>query len=252
MNLARLLQCSLTPTANDSVAVRCAVRFLCAERKDHLAAVHLGLFLWALDTPPPAVILLVSNENSFSAALHGLRFRGFTVLLASTEPLANTLEAAATETFSWNAMLPPSQPAAHAPSPPGAMWSPQQRRRELESPRQLVLYTLETLKDDKLMPSDFNVAARLKYVINKHGLKDCYKENTPPSSYLTASITAGDIRPCFEDDKRIYLPRGIDLCWPYVDPAFPINVYSTDAWRSLQGYLLTQSGREKIEASKSR
>lgn len=229
-----------------------------AEKKELLdKAVHLGFLLWALDHAPPAVILLISNEKDFSGALHGLKFRGFTVLLAASQPLASTLEAAASETFSWEGMLPsgfkshPSVPAA--PSPSRALWSPQpQTKQFLESPRQLVLYTLDTLRADKLVPSDFNVAARLKYVINKHGLKDLHKEGTPASTYLTASITAQDIKPCFEDDKRIYLPRGQEQCWPYVDPSFPVNLYSIHAWRHFQEFLLTTSGREKMEASKSR
>jgi len=200
-------------------------------------AVHLGFLLWALDHAPPAAVCLITNEADFSGALHGLKFRGFTVLLASSQLLAHTLEAAASETFSWEAMLSrgiKSQPSP-APSPSRALWSPQ-KKHLLECPRKLVLHTLDTLRADKLVPSDFNVAARLKYVINKYGLKEIHTDG-PASAYLTAAITAQDIRPCFEDDKRIYLPRGQEHCWPYVDPSFPVNLYCTETWRRLQEYL---------------
>jgi len=104
----------------------------------------------------------------------------------------------------------------------------------------------------KLVPSDFNVAARLKHVINKYGLKEIHTDG-PASAYLTAAITAQDIRPCFERRQAHLPPARAGALLAVCRPLFPGQpVTATETWRRLQEYLLTPSGREKMEASKSR
>ncbi|CAI5516670.1 unnamed protein product [Closterium sp. Naga37s-1] len=54
-----------------------------------------------------------------------------------------------------------------------------------------------------------------------------------------------------EECNDVYLPKGKDTCWPWIDPSFPCNVYEDSIWLAFQKYLLAE-GRWAMESSKSR
>ncbi|CAI5946576.1 unnamed protein product [Closterium sp. NIES-65] len=108
---------------------------------------------------------------------------------------------------------------------------------------------MQSLQYDKLLPSDFNVQARLRYVMAKQGLKDI--PGWSSWKFVERALAAGEIKVMSEECNDVYLPKGRDTCWPWIDPSFPCNVYEDGIWLAFQKYLLAE-GRWAMESSKSR
>ncbi|MCO5586845.1 hypothetical protein L7F22_040790 [Adiantum nelumboides] len=68
-------------------------------------AILVGLLLWALDNPPPANILLISGDGDFANALHRLRLKTYSILLAVPPQFVKpALTGAAKKLWFWKDM----------------------------------------------------------------------------------------------------------------------------------------------------
>lgn len=59
------------------------------------------LLIWALQNPPPANILLISSDDSFSSYLHELSMQRFNIILSAPSPVDASLAAAANIFWHW-------------------------------------------------------------------------------------------------------------------------------------------------------
>ncbi|XP_039687922.1 uncharacterized protein [Medicago truncatula] len=59
------------------------------------------LLIWALQNPPPANILLISSDDSFSSFLHEFSMQGFNIILSAPSPVDASLAAAANIFWHW-------------------------------------------------------------------------------------------------------------------------------------------------------
>lgn len=70
-------------------------------------ALLIDLVLFALDHPPPAVVLLISGDRDFAPALHRLNHLGYTILVAApvaTAKVSDSLLSAAVQVFNWSSL----------------------------------------------------------------------------------------------------------------------------------------------------
>ncbi|PWA55240.1 endonuclease or glycosyl hydrolase [Artemisia annua] len=86
-------------------------------------AILVDMFLFALDNPPPAIIMLISGDVDFSRALHVLGQRGYTVILVipSGVGVSSALSNAGSYVWDWSSVVrgvgfvPPVPPARARP-----------------------------------------------------------------------------------------------------------------------------------------
>ncbi|XP_009130161.1 uncharacterized protein LOC103854945 isoform X3 [Brassica rapa] len=63
------------------------------------------MFLWVVENPPPANIMLISGDIDFSDALHRLRMRRYNILLAHPQNISPSLVASAKTSWLWRSLL---------------------------------------------------------------------------------------------------------------------------------------------------
>lgn len=63
------------------------------------------MFLWVVENPPPANIMLISGDIDFSDALHRLRMRRYNILLAHPQKISPSLVASAKTAWLWRSLL---------------------------------------------------------------------------------------------------------------------------------------------------
>ncbi|CAI5466660.1 unnamed protein product [Closterium sp. Yama58-4] len=215
--------------------------------------IHEAILFWALDARPPATVLLAAALTpDVSRVLMGLQHRGFRVIHAypsavSVESLKkssskphNPADLPDVEAVDWEYV------SAGFSSPDKLSLS---KHPLIDvTPRKLLQYVMQSLEYDKLLPSNFNVQARLRYVMAKQGLKDI--PGWSSWKFVERALAAGEIKVMSEECNDVYLPKGRDICWPWIDPSFPCNVYEDSIWLAFQKYLLAE-GRWAMESSKS-
>ncbi|KAF7818084.1 Endonuclease or glycosyl hydrolase with C2H2-type zinc finger domain, putative isoform 1 [Senna tora] len=74
----------------------------------------VDMLFWAVDNPAPANYLLISGDRDFSNALHQLRMRRYTILLAQPQKASAPLVAAAKSVWLWLSLA-----SGGAPQPKG-------------------------------------------------------------------------------------------------------------------------------------
>lgn len=68
-------------------------------------AILVAMLLWALDNPPPANVLLISGDGDFANALHRLRLKTYSILLAIPQQFVKpALTGAAKKLWFWKEM----------------------------------------------------------------------------------------------------------------------------------------------------
>ncbi|XP_018441066.1 uncharacterized protein LOC108813110 isoform X3 [Raphanus sativus] len=65
----------------------------------------VDMFLWVVENPPPANIMLISGDIDFSDALHRLRMRRYNILLAHPQKISPSLVASAKTSWLWRSLL---------------------------------------------------------------------------------------------------------------------------------------------------
>ncbi|XP_009130159.2 uncharacterized protein LOC103854945 isoform X1 [Brassica rapa] len=65
----------------------------------------VDMFLWVVENPPPANIMLISGDIDFSDALHRLRMRRYNILLAHPQNISPSLVASAKTSWLWRSLL---------------------------------------------------------------------------------------------------------------------------------------------------
>ncbi|CAH9139539.1 unnamed protein product, partial [Cuscuta epithymum] len=75
------------------------------------------MLFWADDNPAPATYLLISGDRDFSNALHQLRMRRYTILLAQPKKASAALVAAAKTVWLWTSLLTGGLPLSHTTEP---------------------------------------------------------------------------------------------------------------------------------------
>ncbi|XP_013621449.1 PREDICTED: uncharacterized protein LOC106327752 isoform X2 [Brassica oleracea var. oleracea] len=65
----------------------------------------VDMFLWVVENPPPANIMLISGDIDFSDALHRLRMRRYNILLAHPQRTSPYLVASAKTSWLWRSLL---------------------------------------------------------------------------------------------------------------------------------------------------
>ncbi|CAF2144885.1 unnamed protein product [Brassica napus] len=65
----------------------------------------VDIFLWVVENPPPANIMLISGDIDFSDALHRLRMRRYNILLAHPQNISPSLVASAKTSWLWRSLL---------------------------------------------------------------------------------------------------------------------------------------------------
>ncbi|KAF2560248.1 hypothetical protein F2Q70_00018832 [Brassica cretica] len=65
----------------------------------------VDMFLWVVENPPPANIMLISGDIDFSDALHRLRMRRYNILLAHPQRTSPSLVASAKTSWLWRSLL---------------------------------------------------------------------------------------------------------------------------------------------------
>ncbi|CAH8362041.1 unnamed protein product [Eruca vesicaria subsp. sativa] len=68
----------------------------------------VDMFLWVVENPPPANIMLITGDIDFSHALHRLRMRRYNILLAHPQNISPSLVASAKTSWLWRSLLLPS------------------------------------------------------------------------------------------------------------------------------------------------
>ncbi|KAJ0238151.1 hypothetical protein HA466_0242590 [Hirschfeldia incana] len=63
------------------------------------------MFLWVVENPPPANIMLISGDIDFSDALHRLRMRRYNILLAHPQNIPPSLVASANTSWLWRSLI---------------------------------------------------------------------------------------------------------------------------------------------------
>ncbi|CAH2044053.1 unnamed protein product [Thlaspi arvense] len=76
----------------------------------------VDLFLWVVENPAPANIMLISGDGDFSDALHRLRMRRYNILLAHPPQVSASLVASAKTTWLWRSLLASGCPLTHCES----------------------------------------------------------------------------------------------------------------------------------------
>ncbi|KAL2935064.1 Meiosis regulator and mRNA stability factor 1 [Bienertia sinuspersici] len=78
----------------------------------------VDMLLWAVDNPAPATYLLISGDRDFANALHQLRMRRYTILLAQPTKASVALVAAAKSVWLWTTLVDGGLPRTGNESPP--------------------------------------------------------------------------------------------------------------------------------------
>ncbi|KAL1215088.1 hypothetical protein V5N11_007666 [Cardamine amara subsp. amara] len=80
----------------------------------------VDMFLWVMDNPAPANLMLITGDGDFSDALHRLRMRRYNILLAHPQQVSAALVASANTTWLWSDFFAGAFPRlldnAHMPS----------------------------------------------------------------------------------------------------------------------------------------
>ena len=63
------------------------------------------MFLWVVENPPPANIMLISGDIDFSDALYRLRMKRYNILLAHPQRTSPSLVASAKTSWLWRSLL---------------------------------------------------------------------------------------------------------------------------------------------------
>ncbi|KAM0903935.1 hypothetical protein ACQ4PT_018334 [Festuca glaucescens] len=75
----------------------------------------VDMLFWAIDNPPPANFLLISGDRDFSNALHKLKMKRYTILLAQPPNVSQSLTAAAKSVWRWKSLVAGEPPLAQSP-----------------------------------------------------------------------------------------------------------------------------------------
>ncbi|KAG8099264.1 hypothetical protein GUJ93_ZPchr0013g36923 [Zizania palustris] len=75
----------------------------------------VDMLFWAIDNPPPANYLLISGDRDFSNALHKLKMRRYSILLAQPPNVSQALTAAAKSVWLWKSLVAGEPPLAVSP-----------------------------------------------------------------------------------------------------------------------------------------
>ena len=213
----------------------------------------VDLLLWAVDKRPPAQIIVATVATcEVGEVLKHLVARNYSVVAATTDGEdISSFKIRGLSMKSWNSIFSDVFTARGSQHPENLLADEEFQRSPASSitPRLLLSHVMSSLKQDMLVPNDFNVQARLRYAITKKGLKDI--PGWTPAKFIERAIAAGEVVPRELDGMRILLPRLEDKCWPWIDPSFPCNMYDDKVWESFKNYLL-RDGQYAMERSKSR
>ena len=211
----------------------------------------VDLLLWAVDKRPPAQLIVATAATSeISEVLKHLVAKNYSVVAATSDGQdISSFKIRGLSMKSWNSMFSEVITATGSQHPDHLDDEFQRSPASSITPRLLLSHVMSSLKQDMLVPNDFNVQARLRYAITKKGLKDI--PGWTPAKFVERAVAAGELVAREVDGTRILLPKQEDKCWPWIDPSFPCNLYDDKVWESFKYYLL-RDGRYAMERSKSR
>ncbi|ESQ31819.1 hypothetical protein EUTSA_v10003670mg [Eutrema salsugineum] len=101
----------------------------------------VDMFMWVMENPAPANIMLISGDGDFSDALHRLRMKRYNILLVHPQQVSASLVASAKTTWLWKSFLVSGAPLTQ-------LW-----RSLLASGASLTQCEYSRLFDDSQIPS---------------------------------------------------------------------------------------------------
>ncbi|KAM0040568.1 putative NYN domain, limkain-b1-type, meiosis regulator and mRNA stability factor 1 [Helianthus debilis subsp. tardiflorus] len=206
----------------------------------------VDMLFWAIDNPAPATYLLISGDRDFSSALHQLRMRKYNILLAQPQKASMTLVAAAKSVWLWTSLLAGGPPLTKGELADNSLHAPVSEPLQMLDLTKVIVSALATLKCEKIMPTEANIANCIRYgkrnqpnIDVKKALKSALKQQ------LVVKQTLGSSPPFFVGkDEKIW--KCVNL------KSKNVKDHSEATWDELQKFLSTPAGRSAITASQCR
>ena len=226
-------------------------------------AILVAMLLWALDNPPPAHMFLISGDGDFANALHRLRMKGYSVLLARPDhQIKPALLAAATVTWYWTSVAKGStlnpnvlgisnnteEQQFDEPNnvqPPLLLQKPEGfKDLHLNIALDKVTRVMRALKQDGLMPTLQNIQECLQYWCENVDLRSLLAKAMMMQEVKEVNVNPGN-------NVSVFLPSNTQL-WDCVDTDDMEHAYPHCLWLHLTIFFCDVEKLELIRKSRNR